>query len=127
MSDDLSFLDEVELFWYDAEYLGNYDGDTITLLISQGLYSYQKEKCRLSGLDCPEIRGVERPDGLVSKDYVFNVLSNAHRLRIRTLKDKKGKYGRFIAKVYYKSNEEGSWRYLNRDLIIEGFAEEKHY
>ena len=37
--------------------VGNYDGDTVTVELDLGFYTYMKHSVRLSGVDTPELRG----------------------------------------------------------------------
>ena len=43
-------------YQYPCKYLGNYDGDTITLELDRGFGDYKKVGARLGGLDTPEVR-----------------------------------------------------------------------
>jgi micrococcal nuclease len=94
-----------------------YDGDTITVNIDLGFHTYRTEILRFANLDTPEIRGSERPDGLISRDYVVSRINEAKEIIIRTYKDKTGKYGRYIADIYLDGV------LLNDELIEEGLAE----
>ena len=97
-----------------------YDGDTITVLIDLGFGVTFKEKVRLYGINTPEIRGKERPDGLISRDRLRERILDKDVI-IKTLKDKKGKYGRYIAEVYLEEENINNW------LVSEGLAERRDY
>ena len=97
-----------------------YDGDTITVLIDLGFGVTFKEKLRLYGINTPEVRGKERPDGLISRDRLRERILDEDVI-IKTLKDKKGKYGRYIAEVYLEEENINDW------LVSEGLAERRDY
>ena len=69
------------------------------------------------GIDTPELRGVEREDGLISRDRVRELILDK-RVFIKTTKDKKGKYGRWLGEVYLSLDESS----INALLISEGLA-----
>jgi micrococcal nuclease len=50
------------------------DGDTFDFFIDLGWYHYAYETIRLRGIDTPEIRGPERPEGLAVKMWVVDRL-----------------------------------------------------
>ena len=56
------------MYEYKAKIIKVYDGDTVTAVIDLGFNVSITEKVRLYGLDAPEVRGDERPDGLISRD-----------------------------------------------------------
>lgn len=103
-----------------VEILKIYDGDTITVTLDLGFGVTKKEIIRLYGIDTPEIRGVERPEGLVSRDRLVDLIENATNLRVKTFKDKKGKYGRMLGKILCDEFDIS----LNEVLVNEGLAEE---
>jgi len=98
-----------------------YDGDTIRVTVDLGFGIYKKEKFRLARIDTPEIRGVEREAGLISRDYL-RVLLIKHKdnIVIKTIKDRKGKYGRYIAELYIISANKSI--NVNDLLLAEGLA-----
>ena len=112
------------------------DGDTIYVDIALGFGVWmRKQIIRLAGINTPEIRGEERPDGLISKAFVAESLFEVREddtlmsrpLILKTYKDKKGKYGRWIADVFIqKTNAETYWN-LNEELVVKGLAEERDY
>ena len=95
-----------------------YDGDTITVELDLGFGVSKIEKIRLSDIDTPEIRGEEREEGLISRSFVVEKLTNAEDIVIKTFKDRKGKYGRYIGEVFVDGLS------LNKELLQLGLAEE---
>tara|TARA_R110000851_G_scaffold331132_1_gene504875 strand:- start:234 stop:566 length:333 start_codon:yes stop_codon:yes gene_type:complete len=97
-----------------------YDGDTITCDIDLGFNMIMRnQKLRLIGINTPEVRGESRPDGLKVRDIVRSRISNKWVV-VKTTKDKKGKYGRWLAEIYEPDVEES----LNQWLLDEGHAVE---
>ncbi|HSG30642.1 MAG TPA: thermonuclease family protein [Thermodesulfobacteriota bacterium] len=96
------------------------DGDTIDVEVDLGFHTCVKERLRLADIDTPEVYGKNAsPEGTVAKNYVINALTDK-LLRIETFKDRTGKYGRFLALVYYQSDNR--WINLNDELIEKGLA-----
>lgn len=110
---------------YKAKVVSIYDGDTITVDIDLGFDVILKNrKIRLYGIDTPEIRGEERPDGLVSRDYLRDLIGD-QEIVLETIKDKTGKYGRYLGIVHYDMGEE--LINVNELLVAEGLAIEATY
>jgi micrococcal nuclease len=104
-----------------------YDGDTITVTLDLGFNTYRTEKLRLYGINTPEIRGKEKKQGLISKKEVELILQKAiinnYEIIIRTIKDKQGKYGRYLAEILIKESEDKIVN-LNKLLVEKGLAKE---
>ena len=97
-----------------------YDGDTITCDIDLGFNMIMRnQKLRLVSINTPEVRGESRPEGLKVRDIVRSRISNKW-VTIKTHRDKKGKYGRWLAEIYEAGVEES----LNQWLLKEGYAKE---
>ena len=59
------------MFEYKAIVTAVYDADTITVDIDLGFHIWSRgEKIRLFGINAPEVRGIERPQGLKSRDWL---------------------------------------------------------
>ena len=109
------------LYNYRANVVGIYDGDSVTLDIDLGLGVWSKgQKCRLLGIDTPEIRGGERIDGLKSKQRLCELILGK-QVAIETQKDKTGKYGRWLVTIW-DLNDELGWVNINELLLSEGYA-----
>ena len=85
----------------------------------------QKTKIRLYGINTPELRGDDRDMGIFVRDELRKKILNKH-IFLKTIKDKKGKYGRFLGKIYIKYTDEN-----NKDstdyLCINDWLLEKNY
>lgn len=111
----------MSLYRYRAVIVNVYDGDSITVDIDCGLRLWKKDaKLRLYGIDTPEVRGAERPEGVKVRDFVRGWLPVGAVVEIETHKDKKGKFGRWLAVVWPDGWEES----VNARLLRMGFARE---
>lgn len=107
-------------YTYRATVVSIYDGDTMTVDLDLGLGIWQRgQKLRLYGIDTPELRGPERPEGLRVRDAVFTACPVGSEIIVQTMKDKTGKYGRWLAIVWTPHLPIS----LNEWLVDEGMAE----
>lgn len=110
-----------DLYYYKAEVIKVYDGDTITVDIDLGMGVWLRaQKIRLANINTPEIRGDEREEGLKSRDWLRDKILGKE-IFLKTIKDKKGKYGRWLGEVWL--NEEN----VNELLVEKGMAEKVKY
>jgi len=87
-------------YTYNAKCTDVYDGDSITVDIDLGFnVILSKQKIRLLGIDTPELRGDEREQGLVVRDYVRDLVLGKE-LILESHRDKSGKYGRWLGTLY---------------------------
>lgn len=118
--------DESALYFYKAKIVDVYDGDSVTADIDLGFYVWvHEEKLRLYGIDAPEVKGHEREIGLLSRDFLRSKILNKEVL-IQTIRatddrDKKEKWGRFLAVVWLDGMN------INDLLVKEGYAIHKDY
>jgi micrococcal nuclease len=108
------------MYEYKARIIKVYDGDTVTAIVDLGFNVSVKEKLRLSRINTPEVRGEQRPDGLISRDKLRERILDKDVI-IKTIRDKKGKYGRYIAEIILEDENINDW------LVTEGLAEYKEY
>ena len=108
------------MYTYRAKIISVYDGDTVTALVDLGFGITNKIKVRLKGINTPELRGVERAQGIISRDFLREKILNKDII-IQTFKDKKGKYGRYIGTLWF--DEEN----INELLVERGLAEKRDY
>ena len=105
---------------YQAEIISVYDGDTVTAQIDLGFHVSIVEKLRLARINAPEVRGKERPKGVISRDELRKKILNKAVI-IHTIKDRKGKYGRYLADIILNGKNINDW------LVNSGLAEYKEY
>ncbi|NCQ17252.1 MAG: nuclease [Ignavibacteria bacterium CG_4_8_14_3_um_filter_37_9] len=117
---------ELQLFQYNAFVTAVYDGDTCTVDIDLGLHTWIKnEKIRLFGINAPELRGKERPQGLLSRDFLRGLILNKE-ITLRTIKDAREKYGRYLGEIWV-TTAKGTFVNVNDELVKKGFAVYKEY
>ena len=106
------------MYEYNAKVTKVYDGDTITVDFDLGFgIILRKQKIRLLGINAPEVRGEQREDGLKTRDELRKRILGK-KVVIKTSKDKKGKYGRWLGEVFSKDENINQW------LLSEGLAAE---
>ena len=105
-------------YQYPALVVSVYDGDTITVNIDLGFgVELKKQKIRLYGINTPEIRGSSRDLGIISRDYVREKILDKN-IMLQSIKDKKGKYGRWLG-IVLTGDEKVN---LNKELISKNLA-----
>lgn len=109
-------IDDFE-WTYKAELDRVVDGDTYDLTVDLGFGTYKSIRVRARGIDTAEIYGVEKESdeyqlGMEQTRFVEDWFADADEIVVRTEKDGKGKYGRYIADVV---NEDGQ---LLTDALI---------
>ena len=106
------------MYEYKAYVTKVYDGDTITCDIDLGFgILLKKQKLRLAGINTPEVRGDSKEAGKYVRDILSKRIYNTWII-VKTTKDKKGKYGRWLATIYSDNMEQS----LNEWLVAEGHA-----
>lgn len=116
----------IYLYYYKAYVKSVYDGDTITADIDLGLGVFiNGQKLRLSRINAPEIRGDEREAGLLSRGFLREKI-DGKQIIIQTIKDKKGRYGRYLAEVFLLDVSSNLVN-INDLLVDNGFASYKEY
>ncbi|MCW9025271.1 MAG: thermonuclease family protein [Gammaproteobacteria bacterium] len=118
-------MTDFNLYYYQAKVRSVYDGDTIRADLDLGMNMLlTNEPLRLHRINCPELRGDEREQGLISRDYLRSRISDK-TIFINTVKDKKGKYGRYIAEIWLEEN--GDLTNINDEMVSQGYAAYKDY
>jgi micrococcal nuclease len=112
------------MYTYNAKVIKVYDGDTITAQVDLGFSFQFTNSFRLLRINCPEVRGESRPEGLKSRDRLRELILDK-QIVIRTVKDSTEKYGRFLAEVYLMVDD--VLININDLLVTEGLAIYKDY
>ncbi|NKB64566.1 MAG: nuclease [Gammaproteobacteria bacterium] len=111
--------DSFPLYRYKAKVNKVYDGDTITVDIDLGLDAWHHSmQIRLAEIDTPEVRGANKVQGIKVRDIVRELILG-EKIYLHTTE--KGKYGRYLGKVYCKIDGEETC--LNDWLVENGYAE----
>ena len=133
------------MFTYQAKLIEVIDGDTVDLLIDVGLEIHKRERCRLYGIDAPEM---PTEAGKAAKAHLESLIGAATgrlfvatRKTTRKPKEKTDKYGRYLAVLYdglhsLKQDQARSmalrapnefWSSINRHMVAQGHAKERYW
>lgn len=97
---------------FDAKVVDVYDGDTATLVFK--FYDYYKWKCRLDGIDTPELKtGNNKEDAVKARNYLRSIILN------KIVKISCGtfdKYGRLLVRIVHDDID------INNLMITHGYA-----
>jgi len=114
-------------FVYEAKVIEIHDGDTIKVEIDLGFQMKFTDKIRFYGLNAPELKIrnenkklVENPLGTQTLNIVKDFIKPGDTIVIETVKDKKEKFGRYLANIYVTKGSEQI--FLNDHLLNNGFA-----
>lgn len=109
----------IRLYLYKAVVTSVYDGDTVTVDIDLGFGIWMKgQKMRLMDVDAPELRGgteETKSAARASRDYLRSLILDKE-VEIETVKDRKGKYGRWLAYILFGDID------VNMHMIEKGHA-----
>lgn len=106
------------MYVYKALVTKVYDGDTITCDIDLGFSVVLKDqKIRLRGINAPEVKGKTKEEGKKVRDILHKKLVYK-KVTIKTYRDKKEKFGRWLADVMFDDEPVT----VNQWLLNEGHA-----
>lgn len=125
------------MYTYRGEVKAVIDADTIDVLIDLGFGVHTMQRLRLYGIDAPEMK---TEAGKIAKEYVKSVLMGGDAFKyvyVRTIKDRKDKYGRKLAVLYFdhfymtcdhnESKIETMPRSFNLQIVRNGHAVERYW
>ena len=92
-----------------AELVKIVDGDTLRLDIDLGYTIRCRRDVRLSGVDTPEVRGLEKQAGKYVKRKVEKFLQGRTELIVHSLNFSTGKYGRNLCEIWVAGNSLNSY------------------
>ena len=100
-----------------------YDADTVRLTVDLGFgITSDLGPCRLFGINAPEMRGNERPAGIAARDFLRDLIETGKSFTVETIKDRKGKYGRYLCKILLDDGTN-----VNELLVESGHAVAREY
>ena len=130
------------MYEYKATVKRIIDGDSLVLDIDLGFYMFMNEtKIRLYGLDTPEMNSEDpllRLQAIMATRYLYDNLQVGEKVTIKTVLDKREKYGRLLATIITNDGlniNEGliqnklavSYHNLTRDEQIQKHYENQEY
>ena len=130
------------MYEYKATVKRIIDGDSLVLDIDLGFYMFMNEtKIRLYGLDTPEMNSEDpllRLQAIMAIRYLYDNLKVGEKVTIKTVLDKREKYGRLLATIITNDGlniNEGliqnklavSYHNLTRDEQIQKHYENQEY
>lgn len=117
---DIQPIFDIYMYKIDKNDISVYDGDTITVTLDLGFNIKKREKIRFYGINAPELKGIERADGLISKTFLKSLVDDAifkdKNIYIKTIKDSQEKYGRYLGVLFIEDLN------VNLKLVEEGLA-----
>ena len=100
---------------YEATVVKIIDGDTVDLAVDLGFHITLTDRFRLYGINTPETNTKE---GKIAKAVVERLSPVGSIVKIKTHKDKRGKYGRWLATIIHNRVN------VNKYLLRYGYATE---
>jgi micrococcal nuclease len=108
------------MYTYKAAVIAVTDGDTIVVDIDLGFGVWlRKQSIRMAKINAPELRGATIEAGNKSKEFLKGLILNKW-VTIRTEKDRKEKYGRWLGTILLEESK--NLIDINAKMIAEGHA-----
>jgi micrococcal nuclease len=108
------------MYTYKAAVIEVTDGDTIVVDIDLGFGIWiRRQSIRMAGINAPELRRPNIELANQSKDFLKSLILNKW-VTIRTEKDNKEKYGRWLGTVLLE--EDNNLIDINHKMVAEGYA-----
>lgn len=99
------------------------DGDTIRVMLDLGCDTRLNMTLRLAGINAPEM---STDEGVTSKNFLLTLLNEGPKdefdrpvIFVQTIKDRKEKYGRYLAYLFPFPDSELSF---NEVMVEQGYA-----
>lgn len=116
-------IDLSPLYLYSARVVSIIDGDTFDLGIDLGFGIEIRDRVRLFGVNCPEISSSE---GIQAVEYINSLVKVDQQITIRSIKNRREQYGRYLVIIYLESDPNKISKSLNRMLLESGNAVAKY-
>jgi len=111
------------MYEYKAIVRKIYDADTITVDIDLGFGTWLKnQQIRLYGINAPEVRGESKVAGFAARDILIKWIPIGSEIIIRTHKDDKEKYGRWLGEIFVPDIATKELASINEQLVGGGYA-----
>lgn len=102
-------------YTYSATIVRVVDGDSAYAEVSLGFHLKLEISMRLEGINAPELNTAA---GKLARDYLKSLIPAGTAVLIRTYKDPKDKYGRWLARIYRDKVD------VNKEMLAAGHAVE---
>ena len=110
------------MYEYKATVKRIIDGDSVVLDIDLGFYIFMNEtKIRLYGIDTPEMNSEDpllRLQAVLATRYLYDNMPVGSKVTIKTVLDKREKYGRLLATIITEDGFNINEGLLNNKLAI---------
>lgn len=110
------------MFEYYAEVQRVVDGDTVDVLVDLGMGVFRSERLRLSRINAWEKFGEHKEKGKLAKQRLTELIPVGTKILIKTNKDKRGKFGRYLAEIYTLDATDNKDLNMNDLMLNEGHA-----
>jgi micrococcal nuclease len=110
------------MYQYAAKVLNVVDGDTLDLEIDLGFRTRLEIRCRVWGVNCPEVKGDSKVQGMAATHFTREMIRGFVSVMVRTHKDSDS-FGRYVAEVI-GTRQDGTVLNLGDELIKNGHAVE---
>ena len=105
------------MYEYNAKVVSIYDGDTMRVDVDLGCgITILNKSVRLFGINTPEVRGEEREQGLIVRDWLRTTMPEGTVFILKTHKDMTGKYGRLLGTIIHDGID------INQHMLEAGMA-----
>lgn len=109
------------MYTYRCTILKIIDGDTVDADVDLGFDIHAKMRFRLAGINAPEM---STPEGRAARDFLISWMRPEQEWYVKTEKDRKEKYGRYLGTFTNTRILIGS---INEFMVANGHAVEKDY
>lgn len=89
-------------------------------VLPDGEMWYKNVRIRLFGINAPEKTGVEKEQGIRSKNFLKSLVEG-QEIYLETVKDKSDDFGRYLGIIYHQGVK------VNDMLVERGYAQTKQY
>ncbi|MCB0743083.1 MAG: thermonuclease family protein [Ignavibacteriae bacterium] len=104
------------MYTYKGKVIRVIDGDSVEIEIDLGFNIKFTEKARLLGINAPEKRGKNFIKGLESLKYLSDKILDKNVI-IKTEKDTKGKFGRYLVTILLNDENINEWMIKNNHAV----------
>ncbi|MBT8200507.1 MAG: thermonuclease family protein [Acidimicrobiia bacterium] len=114
---------DLKPFQYRARPIRVVDGDTVDLEIDLGFHIYHHIRVRLAGINAPEVRGEEKEEGKEATEHLRSLIhKGVGDWPILCETRKTGKYGRWLATLFYYKPSTNELVDINATMVKDGHA-----